>query len=189
MVRPRAAAGRLVNAVGLAYGEMGSVLRRVNGAAMELRSILRILIVTEIVLVGVGIAVELLAERFLPDPLRRWLEEQMEKPFDAGDIVMILAVPLLGGLIVSWIGLWRLWGPARWIYLFTFCGGMLIEALGGPWIYSGPGAALSTLLSANNGVVLALVFLTPLATAFRLPRAAPPGGFEVDMTGQTPRAG
>lgn len=96
---------------------------------MNLRRLLRSLIVTEIVLAVIYIAVELIAQRFLPAPLRAWVDQQVDQVGPVEIVAMLLAFPLLGALVFSWIGLWRLWRPARWVYLLAVVGGLLLEAL------------------------------------------------------------
>lgn len=151
---------------------------------MELRRVLRTLIVAEVAIMVLSIAVEIIAEQFLPEPLRAWLEREVESPTTVADVVLLLvALPLLAAIVVSWVGLWRLWRPARWIYLLAVVAALLLEAVAGPWIYSGPGAALSTAQSLISGMIVALVYFTPLSAAFQRPAAAPPGGFGVSMAG------
>ena len=156
---------------------------------MDLRRLLRQLVVAEIALAAVFVTVELIAERFLPGPLRQWMAEQWDDsgPFEL--VILAALVPLLVALVVSWIGLWRLWRPARRIYLLVLIAGVLLEAAMGPTVTSGPGAALSALQSAVSGFIVALIYVTPLSAAFERPQAAPPrGGFEVNMTELGPGA-
>lgn len=148
---------------------------------MELRRLLRTLILVEIGLLFLSIAIGIVAERFLPEPLRAYLNQESDGLTGGQIVLLLVALPLLGALVVSWIGLWRTWRAARLIYVITMIAALLLEALAGPWIYSGPGAALATLQSVISGMIVALVFLTPLAAAFGRPPAAPPGGFGVDM--------
>ena len=155
---------------------------------MELRRLLRQLVVAEVVLIVVLVIVEFIAERFLPRPLREWTDAQWDDDLAPVEVLtLVIALPLLVGLVVSWVGLWRLWRPARRIYLLVLIGGALLQVIMGPVVMSGPGAALSTLQSAVSGLIIALIYLTPLSAAFDHAPAAPPcGGFEVNMPAPIP---
>ena len=149
---------------------------------MDSRRALRVLIVTEIAMAAAAVIAALVEQRFLPEPLRHWLEQDAERPLTTSEIVFaVLIVPLFGALVVSWIGLWRLWKPARRLYLFTVACGMAATLLTGPQVSSAIGSALSTAASMATGAIIALVYFSPLSVAFERPRAAPPGGFDVTM--------
>jgi hypothetical protein len=149
---------------------------------MDLRRVLRILIGVEIAMVIVAIIEVFFERRFLPQPLRHWLQQEADRPITSGEIVIaVLVVPLFAAVVVSWIGLWRLWRPSRRLYLVTVALGIIATMLVGPQVSSGIGWALQTVASIVTGSILALVYFSPLSEVFERPRAAPAGGFDVTM--------
>src|SRR5215203_602419 len=130
---------------------------------MELRRLLRQLVIADVALAVSVVVIELVAEQFLPQPLRAWADQQAEATRPRDVLVLVIALPLLAALVTSWIGLWRLWRPARWLYVLVLVGGLLAEVLMGTTVVSGVGAAISTLESIVDGMIVALVYLTPLS--------------------------
>lgn len=153
---------------------------------MDLRRVLRILIILEIAQIPLAIVLAFGEHHLLPAGLNQWVEEDANSPTTPMEVVlMALMFPLLAAVVVSWIGLWQLWRPARLIYVISAAVGLVWEALAGPQVSSGIGSALLTLGSIVTGAILALVWFSPLSAAFERPGAAPPGGFDVTVSEPT----
>ena len=149
---------------------------------MDLKRALRLLILCEIAVIVIGMVAESVGTRFLPAPLRSWVTQQYEAEPTARDFILFgVALLWLGVAIVSWVGLWRLWRPARPMYLVIVGAGIVLEALTGPWVYIGPTAAIWTAHSVLNGLIVGVIYWSPIREAFAHSPAAPPGGFEVTI--------
>jgi hypothetical protein len=131
------------------------------------KTLLRALIVTEYVLIIVAIVVGLATESLLPDPLRTFVEEEANAELTNDDIAMlIIGLPLIILLIVSSIGLFMLWPPARILYLIGVASGLILMPVFGPYVESGWGTAFEDAASIISGVILALVYFSPLKRYF-----------------------
>ena len=83
--------------------------------------------------------------------------------------IMILVV-LLPAAIASWIGLFRLKNWARWVYLAAICSVFLLSIPMGCFQYDvcwGLSQAILDLEGPIKGLILGIVFLSPLAVEFR----------------------
>jgi hypothetical protein len=135
------------------------------------KTLLRALIVTEYVLIIVAIVVGLATESLLPDPLRTFVEEQANAELTNNDVAMlIIGLPLIVLLIVSSIGLFMLWPPARILYLIGIASGLVLMPVFGPYVESGWGTAFEDAASVVSGVILALVYFSPFKRYFETPR-------------------
>jgi hypothetical protein len=141
--------------------------------AMPSKGFLRTLIVTEICLGVLSIVVSLLTESSLPESLRTYVEAEAEADITARHIAMLAtAIPLIILLLVSSIGLFFFWGPARILYLITIVGGLLLTPFFGPYVDAGWGAAFEDAAIIVSGVILALIYFSPLRTMYEKPTIA-----------------
>ena len=77
---------------------------------MNNKTILRILIVLEIVFGLIGIIIDLSLESYLPHEFQQYITRTNEADLTAIQIFGgVVAVPVIFGQIVAWIGLWKLW--------------------------------------------------------------------------------
>ena len=134
---------------------------------MNLRIVLRMLIATEIVLAIALIAFELSFEHRLPSELRAYLNERSEQ-WTTNDLGFLWAgAPLFLGLVIGWIGLWRLWRPARLIYTLFWLAFLPLGLLSGPSVTSGLGSALGELSTLSAGAILGIIYCSDLRHAFK----------------------
>ena len=134
---------------------------------MPLKTLLRVAILAEILLAAVGLMAEIVLEPRLPEPLRNYLAAEGEKSWSTIHTVMlVLAVPMLIAAVVSWIGLWRLWRPARPIYLYLSIAGLLLTAFLGPSVASAVGSMFSDACTLTAGFILGLIYFSDLRHQF-----------------------
>ena len=134
---------------------------------MSSRGVLRTLIVAEVGLVVLSIVGSLLTESLLPEPLRAYVATEFEGEITTRDVAMVAAaVPLLILWLVSTIGLFFFWRPARMLYVVTMIFGLLAMPFFGPYVDVGLGAMLEDAATIISGVILALVYFSPVKELF-----------------------
>ncbi|MEK7855071.1 MAG: hypothetical protein AAB288_03200 [Acidobacteriota bacterium] len=140
---------------------------------MPSRGFLRTLIVAEIFLGIISIFVSLLTESSLPEPLRAFLEAESEAEVTAREMMMLaVGIPLIVLLFVSSIGLFFFWRPARILYLITVGIGLLLTPFFGPYVDAGWGTTFEEAAVIVSGVILALVYFSPLKDLYEKPKIA-----------------
>ena len=79
-------------------------------------------------------------------------------------------VLILGGMIVCWIGLLKFWNWSRWLYIATIVAGYLLGMVISLFDFSYQWRFFETMLTVQyyiGGMVIALAFLSPVATRFQ----------------------
>lgn len=156
--------GFLVNST--VNGRTGRLEQRVN---MPIVRLLRIIIACQIVLTILAAIVDLLLEPLLPHDLQSYLQAQAELPLTRKDRLLALVwTPLLVGLVIAWIGLWRLWRSAPLIYTIATILGVLLLPTLGPIVGSGWGDALNHLHTLCSGLIIGGLYLSELKNHFEL---------------------
>lgn len=133
---------------------------------MPLKTLLRVAILGEILLGVSGAVLDIALESALPEPLRNYLAGQTESWTTADSIMLFVGIPMFIVMIVGWIGLWRLWRPARAIYLYSWLAGLLLTAFPGPVVSSAVGYLLSDASVLCAGLTLGLIYFSDLRHAF-----------------------
>lgn len=136
-------------------------LDAVQPSRVNLRFVLRALVLADVALLfAIGTA-ETILEDTLPEPVRAYAANQ-ELP----TVLVVAASILLLLVVVSWVGLWRLsrWAPL--LYVVAWAGLLVAGPFAGPHISTGVGEAISSISSGVSGAILALVFLSPLREEF-----------------------
>lgn len=138
---------------------------------MNLVRALRVLIVLEIGLFLLYSVSDSLLESALPAPLQLFILEKENTPLSLADILSFaIAVLLFVVLATAWIGLWRLkpWGRS----VYTAATGLGIVAIPAfaPFVTHGIAEMFSEAGSIANGMTLALIWFSPLATHFQARR-------------------
>ncbi len=134
-----------------------------------MKKILRILIVAEVVLGSVGVVVDMLLEKTLPEEMQDYIvsSEIAEIGFTQS-IGLIFGTLLIILLIVAWVGLWNLWRHARLLYTVCWVLGPLLYLVLEPVVYYFPlGATLSDYSILTSGIILGIIYLTELKYNFR----------------------
>jgi len=138
---------------------------------MPTSGFLRTLIVAEIGLVIVSVVVSMVTESTLPEPLRAYLEAEVEADITTWDLVMLATgIPLLILLIVSSVGLFFFWRPARVLYSITMAAGLVMTPFFGPYVDSGWGTMFDQAAIVVSGAILALIYFSPLKVLYERPK-------------------
>jgi hypothetical protein len=140
---------------------------------MPTKGLLRTLIVAEIVIGIISIVVSSFTESTLPEPLRAFSEAQTESEITTRGVAMIAAaIALIILLLVSSIGLFFFWRPARILYLLTLILGIAMTPFFGPYVDAGLGTAFEDIAVVISGVILGLVYFSPLRELYEKPKVA-----------------
>jgi hypothetical protein len=138
---------------------------------MPLKTLLRLAIVAEVLFGMLGAVADIMLERHLPEPLREYLAAESESWSSTDTAVLLIAVPVLIALIVAWIGLWRLWPPARPLYLYSWIASIVIVAFTGPAVSSAVGYMFGEGAILAAGFILGLIYFSDLRHAFEHPQS------------------
>jgi hypothetical protein len=134
-----------------------------------------VLICTAVVIIATSL-VWLLTRDQLPYELRRYLNQRHSEIVSDGGLPQLLFLLLPVVLFVtSLIGLFFFWPPARVFYCGSILTGIVEVVSVGPRVTTGPVAALGEVVSILLGVILYMVFYSPIREEFRrnLPRSGP----------------
>jgi hypothetical protein len=131
------------------------------------------LIAAEIVLGLLGITADFAGETKLPIEIRNYIARSSEADLTLAQLSGFgVGMVLVIGLIVGWVGLWRLWRPARTIYAVCWLAAVPLYLLLDPVVYYTPlGSMLSEYSVLAAGAILSLVFFSDLAGHFNRTRA------------------
>lgn len=130
---------------------------------MPTKGLLRTLIVAELLIAIISVVVSLFTEFMLPEPLRAFLEAESEAEITMRDVVMIaVGIPLIILLLVSSIGLFFFWRPARILYSLAVILGLAMTPFFGPYVDAGWGTTFEEASIVISGVILALIYFSPL---------------------------
>jgi hypothetical protein len=134
---------------------------------MPSKRFLRSLIVAEIAVGILYIIVSFFSEASLPAELRAYEEAQSEASLTRGDFVQLaVAIPLVIAALLARIGLFFFWRFARPLFLITLIADVLLTPLFGVSIETGWGQMLDQAAVVVSGVVLALIYFSPLRTLY-----------------------
>ena len=133
---------------------------------MPLKTLLRVAILAEVLLGVFGTLLDIALESRLPEPLRNFLATESESWSATDNFMLCVGVPMLMAMIVGWIGLWRLWRPARPIYLCSWLTGLLLTSFTGPVVSSAVAQMLFDAATLFAGLILGLIYVSDLRNAF-----------------------
>jgi len=113
----------------------------------------------------------------LPEPLRNYLELQYKNPENTigPNLEALSWVSLFGMslLLVSMIGLWVLWRPARMLFTaYLLCLAVAI-VLAGPLVESSLTSVLAFMNTIISGLILGMIYFSPLREHFDAPELDP----------------
>jgi hypothetical protein len=101
------------------------------------------------------------------------MEAEWEADFTTRDLVdLAVSIPLLLLALVSMVGLFLFWRPARPLYLVTTAAGLFLTPFFGPYVDAGWETAFGEAATIISGMVLALVYFSPLKELFEKPKIA-----------------
>jgi hypothetical protein len=144
---------------------------------MPLLTYFRTLLALHVVLIAGEITSGQLTISGLPDPLRNYLEQHYKTPEKTvGANLEALAWVTLFGLsllLVSMIGLWVLWRPARMLFTaYLLCLAVAI-VLSGPLVESPLTSVLAFMNTIISGLILGMIYFSPLREHFDAPELNP----------------
>ena len=106
-------------------------------------------------------------QRTLPAPLQAYLQARQDIAVTTHAIVTgASSIVLLALLVTAWIGLWRFWAIARWLYLGCCVGAVLLVLGSGPTVETAIETASAAAWSAVGGGVLSMSFFSDLRGKF-----------------------
>jgi hypothetical protein len=132
----------------------------------------RLLIVAEILLTIGGVIASFLGEASLPEALRTFESTR----YEAETVPMLLVsfglfILILICLLIAWVGLLLFWRPARPLYLLSMAAGLFLMPFLGPFVDTGLSYALAEAVNIIGGIILALVYFSPLKELFERTKA------------------
>ena len=139
-----------------------------DSLATMLRCLLIFEIVSAVLCLPIGIAADQMGEQTL---LEAGLVSPEVNMFVAAMYIVMIVI-LLPVAIASWVGLFRLKNWDRWLYLAGLVIGTLLNLFTScfTWTYSWDlVGALFSITSLVEGFIVAICFLSPLATEFERP--------------------
>jgi len=129
------------------------------------KNLLRILVVSAIVTLILGVIGQFLAE--LPEPLKAYRQAELHGEVGAQDwLSAIFAITWVTMGLAGAVGLLFFWRPARILYLVAAVAGIFSTVLAGPVVLAGWSMAMDELSNLLSGAILALVYFSPLAAEF-----------------------
>lgn len=131
----------------------------------------RWVVTASIVATILGIVASFVGEPSLPAPLRDYLQAESEAEPTAREMGLARAFILfLSASVVSTIGLYRFWRFARPLTVIVWIGGVIISIAAGPTVCTGLTTALYEVAAVLNGIILALIYMTPAQAWFEKPQ-------------------
>jgi hypothetical protein len=123
--------------------------------------VLRICVVLEWAFAGLGLALSLLLESSLPDPLRHWLATQAQ--WDIGFLEVILLVVMITTVLCALVGsvgllLLKRWGA--WLYLASLIIAYVVLPLLGPSVEHAITETVADIATLLSGLILGLAFFS-----------------------------
>jgi len=116
---------------------------------------------------GMGIVyvyVAVITEASLPEPLQNYISVANDS---AGDLSLFFTLILLILLVVSYVGLYFFWWAAPFLLLATYIALLIDLGVSPPNFESGLASALGTIQTLVDGIIFAIVFLTPARDWFK----------------------
>ena len=136
----------------------------------------RWVITASIVATTLGIMADFIMLASLPEPLRDYLNAQSEADLTIRDaIVAVVSLLFLVAWVVAIIGLYCFWQFARPLMVICCIGGIIVSVAIGPTVQSGLTTAFYDVSTILSGMILALIYTTPVRTWFEKPEV---NGFE-----------
>jgi hypothetical protein len=138
------------------------------------KSTFRMLLVAEVFLQISGVVVSALTTWLLPEELRTFLRTAPTSNFSTSDwIVLGQGVIFLTVFFASRIGLFVFWRRARTLYLVSVILLLGLTPFFGPYIDAGWGHALDGAALISSGLILAVIYFSPLSLDFEVADCQP----------------
>ena len=136
----------------------------------------RIALVAEWVLALGAAAIGIATEPLLAPELRAYLDRQAGAPLTALDLIGTVAgLAFLGLAVAATVGLFRFRNWARRLFLLLTLFGFVPVVAMGPTVETGAATALAEAATLLSGVILALVYWSPVRDRFENSAVGKPG--------------
>ena len=133
---------------------------------------LRLLIACEALAIALTLGADALTQGALPASLQAYLAEVETIELTPGSTALsLLAIGAIVTLVVAWIGLWRLWRPARAIYTGAAVAAAGTALFTGPVVSSGVANTIGDVASITSGMILGLLYFSEVRQHFGGPSA------------------
>ena len=130
-------------------------------------TVLRTLIIVELVSALLGTYADIALQSTFPLELQAYLLTESQGPLGAGDVLKgVVFGALLVAVVVAWVGLWLLKRWARTLYTTLVVISLVVTLFLGPVVTSALGAALYSISSLAGGVILGLLWFSELRGSF-----------------------
>jgi hypothetical protein len=130
---------------------------------MPSKYLLRVLIIVEVVVVVFMFISSSVFDPSLPEQLRAYNDKPLGDPFAPRLIVEgALGILVLILALVSRIGLFFFWRPARPLYFASMIGNLLMTALNGPSVNPALSEMFDGAAAIICGIIFALIYFSPL---------------------------
>ncbi|MCB2184725.1 MAG: hypothetical protein KQH63_22090 [Desulfobulbaceae bacterium] len=128
---------------------------------MNNKSILRLLIVAEWLLLAISIYISIFLESYLPQELQNYLlAESTAETTKQEDILIIASLVILAAYLISSIMLLLLKKWAKWPYLLSMVVLFLIAPFAGPTVEHSTADTIAEISTLISGMILSLIFFT-----------------------------
>lgn len=122
-----------------------------------------------------GFVASSLGEYLLPTALRAYQREQLESDMTASEWVLLaVSVPVLVAAVIALIGLFRFWPLARPLVVTLTAAGIILGPFAGPVVEPGLAATFDSCSTVLGGMMLALLYFSPVANWFVKPNSVVP---------------
>lgn len=120
---------------------------------------IRILVVTEVILLACGFIAAISTERFLPDILQTYIRQTAAAKYTALQLISLpISLVLLLLMVIAWISVWRFSRHARLLYTL-YCAVLLpYTVISGPYVCSGAAMAFSVADTLIAGMILGILY-------------------------------
>jgi len=131
-------------------------------AVARCRTILRRLVILEIVLTFIVAIVSILQTPLLPPALQEF-ERQASERFGVREVILLcVVVPVLVLLVVTWVALFRGWRRGRLLYTILWLTGIPLMLLSGPVVYSELYSLVEMASSVLGGIILGFLYFSDI---------------------------
>ena len=138
------------------------------------KTTLRVLVAFSFVVMLLSVPLYLFSSSSLPPELRAYEAAQIKAGLTWHDIASIV----LGlGWLTAIVGLFFIWRPARLLFFVMLILDLVLTASGGPSVSGALTRALEDVNALLSGVILALIYFTPLKDEFTARRSGLPQNF------------
>jgi hypothetical protein len=128
----------------------------------------RLLIIAEAVTAISVFILDTVYEKKLPIKLQEYLSSYYNQPSSPLDFFGgYFGLLLLILFVISWIGLFYFWNPARLIYVFGWAASIAILPFGGPYVGHQIPSIFDTIHTLIGGIIIGVIFFSPIRDMFQ----------------------